>query len=73
MKSSTLAALAAVQLGALIWLWTVMAQPGSQTLASIGAGASAWFFVQLMLAAVRADARERLAEELRRIQDGDRR
>jgi hypothetical protein len=54
-----LAALAAIMLGASIYLWTIVAEPGTQMLAAMGAGAADWFTVVLILAAVRADLRER--------------
>lgn len=59
MKSGMLAALAAGALVMTIFLAGVVAEAGTQVFAAIAMGAAAYATVHLILAAVRADARER--------------
>lgn len=59
MKQSVLAALAAFMLGITLWLFNIMQQPGTNLFASIGGGSASMITVWLIVAAARADTRER--------------
>jgi hypothetical protein len=56
-KRKILSPLAAVTLGILLWLFDLMQQPGTDVLASLGAGAAAYVTVLLIVAAARAEDR----------------
>lgn len=56
-----MAFLATLTLGATAWMWTLIAQPGANPWAAVGAGAASWFTVRLILAAAQAEARERVS------------
>jgi hypothetical protein len=58
-RASTLASLAAVALLGTFWLMFQTMEPGTQLLAAVAAGAAAWITIGLIMAAVRADIRER--------------
>jgi hypothetical protein len=48
------------------WLLAITEEQGTQFLAAFGAGVTALVTIKLILAAVRADERERLAADIRR-------
>lgn len=66
MKSDALAALAASSLGSTCWLWTVLAEPGTNYPAALGAGLASYVTVRLTLAAASARFREDMEAEVRR-------
>lgn len=64
--SGLLGSAASVMLILTFWLLNIAYEPGTQFLPAFGAGLCSLTTIRLILAAVRADGRERLAADLRR-------